>query len=329
MLATHFLEEIMRRNFILVIGVIVMGMLGAKAGLADVGTCLGQMSPALQGTGINGEKVSLAEANASGKFIMVDFWASWCGPCMVELPNVVEFYKKAKSERFDVISVSLDTEDTREKLNEVIASYGVSYPVIYDGGGWEARLAKEWGIHAIPATFLVAPNGRIVLRNIRGEDGLALVEKIVSIGENFSIPEFVVRQNPAKDWAGFAVEVEMPLVKEAESLSFDIEADLAEDESFSRSVALNLEPGEKEGEVKITIQPAEEASQTGDEQIQGITASYEAIPDKDRALLTVTCDFGKSSSFVFYSVDYFCKALEELVNVSYAYVQPPRKEEGQ
>ena len=317
----------MRKNLILVMASIIMSVFVGQAGIAEVGTCLGQVAPPLEGTDINGLKVSLADANANGKFILVDFWASWCGPCMDELPRVVEFYQGAKSERFDVISVSLDTEDTLERLNKVIVAYGVGYPVIYDGGGWDAKLAKEWGIRAIPATFLVAPNGRIVLRNIHGEEGLALAEKIVALGENFVMPEFVVRHEPADDWAGFRLEVEMPAVKEAESLFFVMNAEFKEEEEFfSRDIAVNLSPGENDGEVTISLEPMEEAEEAWMEPLQGISASYELIPNKDRALLKLKADFGKSSVYVYYSVDYFSKVLEELVNISYAYVSPPRKE---
>ena len=147
---------------------------------------LGQRAPELAGVDLNGRAVSLAELNAAGKFVLIDFWAKWCGPCMRELPHVAPFYDEFASERFELIGVSLDTEDTYKDMLAVIADQGLHYPIIYEGGGWQTRLAVEWDIHSIPATFLVNPDGIVVLKNIRGEEGLALVRRIVS-----EVPDFL------------------------------------------------------------------------------------------------------------------------------------------
>jgi|GEM_PF-2277138 len=153
---------------------------------------LGDEAPALVGADLDGNEVSLAKLNADGKFVFIDFWAKWCGPCIRELPHVAPFYDDFASGRFEMIGVSLDTEDTYEEMLGVIADEGLHYPIIYEGGGWQTRLAVVWDIHSIPATFLINPDGVVVLKNVRGEDGLALVRKLVEDAPDFLPPKITM-----------------------------------------------------------------------------------------------------------------------------------------
>jgi len=105
-----------------------------------------------------------------GKWVFIDFWASWCSPCVKELPNVAAKWKSLRNrDDFVVFSIAMDNPATDEAMNESIRRFGISYPVIYDAGGWDTVQAVEWDIHAIPATFLVNPTGTIVATNVRGE----------------------------------------------------------------------------------------------------------------------------------------------------------------
>jgi peroxiredoxin len=106
-----------------------------------------------------------------GKWVFVDFWASWCGPCMGELPNLLKVTNPLRKQRSDfaVFTVSLDDNDTSGDLNKVIREHKLTYPVVYDGNGWNSVQGKEWGINSIPATFLIDPAGNIVATGLRGE----------------------------------------------------------------------------------------------------------------------------------------------------------------
>lgn len=100
------------------------------------------------------------------KIVLLDFWATWCGPCLVELPNVIAAYKKYKNKGFEILGISLDNVD-RETFTKFIKDKDMNWTHIYDGKGWQSKVSKSYGIDAIPATFILK-NGKIVAKNLRG-----------------------------------------------------------------------------------------------------------------------------------------------------------------
>ena len=119
----------------------------------------------------------LSVANFKGKIVLVDFWATWCGPCVAELPNVLETYGKYHGKGFEVIGISLDQD--KDKLTGFIKEKQVPWAQYFDGKGWQSKLGQKYGINSIPATYLIDKEGKIIGKNLRGEALASAVQKAV------------------------------------------------------------------------------------------------------------------------------------------------------
>lgn len=127
----------------------------------------------------------LALSSLRGKLVLIDFWASWCGPCRAENPNVVKLYDRFKDSGFEILGVSLD--DNRDKWLEAIANDGLAWRHVSDLGGWANAVAKQYAVRSIPHTVLVGPDGVIIAKNLRGEALQAKVAEILT-GEKTEFP---------------------------------------------------------------------------------------------------------------------------------------------
>jgi peroxiredoxin len=141
------------------------GTVGAADARVDVGALpMGATFPEFNETDVEGKPVSLA--SYKGKIVLVDFWATWCGPCVAELPNVLKAYEKYHSKGFEIIGISLDQD--KDKLTTFIKSKNMPWQQFFDGQGWKNKLAQQYGIRSIPATYLIGKDGKLIGKNYRG-----------------------------------------------------------------------------------------------------------------------------------------------------------------
>ncbi len=119
----------------------------------------------LKFTAVDGREVDVSKLQ--GKVVLIDFWATWCGPCVAELPNVLKAYKELHPKGFEIVGISLDSD--KAKLEAFVKKEGMEWPQYYDGKGWQNEISTKYGIHSIPAMWLVNKKGMVVSTNARGD----------------------------------------------------------------------------------------------------------------------------------------------------------------
>jgi thiol-disulfide isomerase/thioredoxin len=139
-----------------------------KADMVKSKGLMGQTAPEFTLPDVNGKAISLNSFR--GKWVLVDFWASWCRPCRMENPNVVAAYQQFKNKNFTVLGVSLDREDGKEDWIKAIKDDRLEWTQVSELKFWNSIVVPMYNIEGIPYNVLVDPQGKIVAENLRGPD---------------------------------------------------------------------------------------------------------------------------------------------------------------
>ncbi len=138
---------------------------GEAAKKIQRGLAVGAKFPDFNEKDLDGKPLSIAQYK--GKVLLVDFWATWCGPCVKELPNVLETYEKHHTRGFDIVGISLDQSEA--KLHAFIKDKNMPWRQYFDGKGWQSKLGGHYGVNSIPATYLLDATGTIIGKDLRGD----------------------------------------------------------------------------------------------------------------------------------------------------------------
>lgn len=137
---------------------------------------IGAVAPDFAQTTPDGKTIKVSDYK--GKYLLIDFWASWCGPCRRENPNVVKAYQAYKDKNFTILGVSLDDEKGKDAWLKAIEKDQLVWDQVSDLKGWNNEAAKLYLVRSIPQNFLLDPDGKIIAHNLRGEDLAKKLEEI-------------------------------------------------------------------------------------------------------------------------------------------------------
>ncbi|MFC1762182.1 TlpA family protein disulfide reductase [Planctomycetota bacterium] len=141
----------------------------------DSRAVVGQPFPTLSFKTLTGDELSVTDL--VGRVVLIDFWATWCGPCRYEIPGLVSLYKEQHDNGFEIIGISLDSDKAR--LGTYLAENKITWPQYFDGQGWDNAIARRFGVRGIPSTFLIDRSGVLRYTKLRGETLTKAVKELL------------------------------------------------------------------------------------------------------------------------------------------------------
>lgn len=144
---------------------------------------------------------TITPSTLKGKVVMVDFWATWCGPCLAELPRVQKIYQQHHKRGFEILGISLDKD--KDALDKMLEARNIDWPQFFDGNGWKNQLAVQLDVHRIPFCVLVDAEGTVRYVNIRGPATDRLVKKLVDANNGAGKASGVDNPNAPRRRVGF------------------------------------------------------------------------------------------------------------------------------
>jgi peroxiredoxin len=140
----------------------------------DITLEVGDSAPDFSAETLKGEKICLNDLK--GKTVLLDFWSTWCGPCVAEISNVKKAYQKYKD---DIVFLGINVDTSKETVAKFIKEEKIEWPQVFDGEGWESGIVKKYGIRGIPAVFLIDQDGKIAAKDLRGESLMQTIESVI------------------------------------------------------------------------------------------------------------------------------------------------------